>query len=1115
VKQLVRPLYRAALWALVLAIVGSSLFTFTGTVAAASPNYALTGFALQPASFGGYVPAGVTVDLVSQATGVVYTTTVGSGGRFTFTSGGTGQALQPGTWGLWVPPQKNLTLSGSTLPYAVLPQTQNPAYRYLNATQLSPTGTFSWVLLNVLAIPYNSTLKGTVTSNGVPEAGAQVRLLAPTYNGLVLVANTTATNGSFSLLAPFGTWVLQTTFTQGQTLVNTSVLKVASRTPAPLAISLRNYLVTGFSYLASSPGSPVPNVGNATLFDTTSHAVFSTATPPGGYYALGTYNGSFDVVLSTVGYQTTWFPLSVTGPGRSLQDVNVTPVAPAQLGNYATTLNFSGINVAKGTGNLSVATQVVLGNNSVFPLLPNATVGQLWAQLGLDFNRTLSFSAATELSAVQGWVSSLGPFFPAVQAGTAVNSTTFLNPNATPVLTGWTSSCMTFCGLGTGGNISYAWAQTFALNGTLFKNSSTYTISFNFAHPSSSNVYNYTVVLPTGYVLAADSQAPTNTKLVAAGPNGTWTRFTLVSQPSPSAGGTAKFSIVKSAALVANVNVSVSNFAFSTGNILNSTHGNYTVVVGVGQNVTFSALNSTFPAGTNGTLYKWKFGDGGTATTTKATTNHTYTIPTTTTNYTGNLTVTSSGGLTNWTTFHVWVVSSTPTAGIVTNATKGQTKTVGTSTYLYVNWGTVLQINATGSSVATPNVLSIASYGISGRGFKLSGANFTGASGKGYWAHNYSFQFLGNGAYLSNGSVGGHLVPFLGWQYNITLTVWTGTGQSAKTSLVVLVNDTQKPVPVITLLNSAGKTITATGGVVEGTNGTAWVRFSAANSTDPNNGSIVRYYWHVSASNNSSFNIFFNETKVKPNGTYPGRWFLPLVAAGKYTVNLTVFDRNKNWAYTTQALIVSVNSTTRPILSASAINGPTSLTAGSSYTFWTNVTVSAGAKAVAQNITVAWYTTGPDGTGAHSSIGGAPGSVVFYNYTSPGVVNNKSFATGLVVNLSFNKTIRAVLTWSPSSSGNYMLWANATATNEWTGVVNSSKNPGATSLSISVKPNPTTQLLEYVAVAAVVVVVIFLLVWWYRRPSRRARAGRPGGKSTPERGGKKPADEDEEEEDET
>ncbi len=1083
VKPLARTLYRAALWVAVLAIVGSSLFTFSGLAAAASPNYSLTGFVYQPTALGGAVPAGVQVDLVSQATGAVYTTTTGSGGQFTFTASGTSSALAPGWWGLWVPPQTNLTLGGCN-PCAILSQQQNPVYQYLNATELT---TYSpWVVSNVNTLPYNSTLTGNVSSQGIPEPGATVRLLAPSYAGVVLVTNITNINGTYVLKVPFGNWTLQTTFTQGPTLVNTTPVAISSRTPPKVNPSLQSYLVTGKAYLAATPTKPVPNGGNATLYDAATANLYTTTTPAGGYYALGTYPGSFDVVLSTVGYGTTSFPLTVTAPSKVIRDVYLRPVTSAQVGNFTTNLNFTELNVTNGTGTLLVRTLAALGNNSVFAYLPNVTIGQLWSQLGLDYNHSLNFPAA-DLAEVEQFVNSSGPFFPAIQANTLVNATGFIAENSSlaPKVVGFRSTCTTTCGIGSAATINYGWYQNFTLNGTVAKNSSTYSISFGFQHPVSGDTYNYTVELPAGYVLAADTQAPTRTQLVANGPGGTWTKFTLVSLSSANTAGSAKFTIVKAGNLTANINVTSTNFAFSTLNVLNVTHGNYSVVVGVGQNITFSALNSTYPAGTNGTAFAWTFGDGSGTNTTKPTTYHTYTATSGATFFNGTVTITSSGQITNFTWFHVFVVSSAPIAGVTSNATGNQLRTVNGTPYLFVNWSTVLHFNATTSVIATPNLLAISTFSVVGSGFKLPVANYTSSSGGHYW-QNYTLQFLGNGRYLTTGLINGNKVPFLGWQYNLTLTVWTATGKSAKTGIVILVNDTQPPSPAFTLLNSAGKVISGSG-VIEGTNGTAKVSLNAANTTDPNNGSVVRYYWLITNSGNTSIHLGNNTTTVRP---YPYYFLYPMNT--KYTVNLTVWDRNGNHAYTTQTLSVSVNSTTRPIMAAENLTAPTTFTAGTSYTFWTNITVGGGSKAIAYNVTVSWYLLSASGTGSKSYIGGSPGSVVFYNYTSPGVLNNASFATGIIPSLPYNKTVRAQLTWTPSTTGNFILYANATAVNEY-GPDNAA-GTGTVSQSISVKPNPTTELLEVLAVVAAVVVVIVLLIWWYRRPARRG--GGKGGRSS-------------------
>ena len=1088
-------------------MLASTLASIPG-VLGASPSYTLTGYVRQPG--GAPVPAGVQVDLVSRATGTVYTTqTVGSGGQFSFTSANTQGALAPGYWGVFVPPQGNRSFTGCS-PCAALPTNQNPQFAYQSATNLTTTSSPA-VVNGVTVLAYNTTLSGTVSQSGSPEAGAAVRLLAPTYNDVILSNNTTASNGAYTLKVPFGSWVLESIAPGASpNYRNLTQVVIQSRNPAPVNPQIQRYLVSGT--ILSASGGPVASTGNATLFDPAHGDIYSTPTPAGGYYALGTYPGNFtggaqtfDVFVSSVGYATAWYPLTVSSATPVSQDVTVPTVTPAQLGTYATTLDFSGIDPLTGHGNLSVSTVASLGNDTVLPTLPNGTVGQLWTQLGLDYASSPNFSSAL-LPSVYAFFNASGPFFPVAQAQTAVNGTGFVAPSTPETLASASSSCSGTCGPSSSASLNLSWSGRYALNGTVAKNSSSYTISFGFRHPLSADVYNYTVVLPSGYVLEAGTTPPANTALVPDGPGGTWTSFTLASKPSPSAGGTAQFTIVKYSSLTAVVNATVPGyFGFSNANVLNSSEGNYTVEVGVGQNVTFSALNSIYPAGTNGTRFAWNFGDGSSATVSTTSTNHTFTAATATTAYAGTLTVTSSGGLTNSTTFYVWVGAGPVTAAIASNATASQTRTAGATTYLYVNWGTTLRFNATPSraeiSPGAPvaGVLSVAAFTLTSKGFTQS-ANYSAGQGA-YFGSNFTVQFLGAGAYLSNGVVNGTAVPLSGWQYNLSLTVWSGSGQSAKSTLAILVNDTEPPSPSFQILNSAGKSVSGTG-LVAGSNASALVQLNAANSTDPHNGSLVRYSWLVTNSGNSSVHQGINTTSVRP---YPTVWLA--AQSAKYTVNLTVWDLNNNSAYTTQSLSVSVNTTTTPILGAFNLTGPTKLTAGSSYTYWVNVTAQGGAKSVADNVSVAWYLTSPGGT-SRTYIGGSPGSVQFFNYTSPGVVNTVPMATGKIAQLAYNTTVRAQLTWSPSSTGNFVLYANATASNEFYG--NVSAGTGVISMSIAVSPNPTTQLLEYVAIGVVVVVVLLLIIVYYRRRSGRGGSGKSTSRSGLERSRRSEPDDDDE-----
>jgi hypothetical protein len=1112
VKQLVTHLPRAALWVVVLLLLAGTLAT-VATAQASSPSYTLYG---QTRTTGGVgaVPAGVQVDLVSRATGATYTTTTASGGTFSFTTASTSGALVPGYWGVWIPPQSNLSLPGCK-PCGIFSSNQNPQFGFINATALT-TSTYPSILTNVNVVISTGQIGATVKYQGQPVAGAQVQLLAPQYNNFALASNVTATNGTFTLKVPAGSWVLKTTLPGFPNVYNFSAITVSSFEKVTLpTINLASWLFSGTVFQASNPNAGVPNGGNVTLWDGADGYIYSNPTFPGGSYAVGTYPAgfsgttgqSFDVVLSTVGYTTIAYTHTSSGTPFT-QNAYVTPMTAAQRGIYTTTLNFSGINVNTGTGSLSVKTAATLGNDTVFATLPNASIGQMWAQLGLDFNHatTLPFGMLPSLYAFEN---ASGPFFPAVQAGVAINGTTFSPSANSGTLASQSSTCTSgSCGLSSANTINLGWNQVFSLNGSVTKNSGTYTLSFGFQHPTSSDTYNYTVVLPAGYVLSAGTAAPAQSKLVAAGPGNTWTSFTLVSQPSAVNGGSASFTIVKYANLTANVNASVRNFAFSSSNVLNSTHGNYTVVVGLGQNVTFSALNSTYPAGTNGTSFQWVFGDGNHTTTTQPTTNHTYTAATGATPDSGKLTVTSSGGQINSTTFSVWVGEGPVTAVISSNATAAQNRTAGTTPYIFVNWSTVLYFNASASnatispSAPIPGVLSVASYVITAKGFKTT-QNYSVGQGA-YFGSNYSYQFLGAGVYYNNHTtIGGTPVFFKGWQYNLTLTVWDGTGQSAAASLIILVNDTQMPVSGFQILNSLGKPVTGSG-VVTAANLTAKVQFNGVNASDPNNGSITKYYWLVTNSGNSTVHSGWNQTTIKP---YPTAWLAPQTKP--YTVNLTVWDLNGNKGWTTQSLAVTTNSTNAVIMSANNLTGPSSVNSGTSYTFWVNFTTVGGPKSVAQNVQVSFYTTPPSSSN-RAYIAGTPGTVQFFNYTS-GVVNSLPFATGTIPTMNNGTTYRAQITWTPTSTGNFVLYANATASNEYSG--NYNNGPQVISQSITVNPNPTTQLLEYVAIIVAVIAVILAIFFLYRRRTRRTvvtrTTTRSGGRS------KTTTTEDDEDDDDT
>ncbi len=321
-------------------------------------------------------------------------------------------------------------------------------------------------------------------------------------------------------------------------------------------------------------------------------------------------------------------------------------------------------------------------------------------------------------------------------------------------------------------------------------------------------------------------------------------------------------------------------------------------------------------------------------------------------------------------------------------------------------------------------------------------------------------------------------------------------------------NDTEKPTPAFALQNAAGKTISGSGLQV-GLNDSAKVVLNAANSTDPHNGSLVKYYWLITNPSNTSVHLGANYTAVKPNSSLPSEWLNPQLKP--YVVNLTVWDLNGNRAFTNQTLTVSPNTTYRPIMAANNLTAPSTYQVGSSYTIWVNVTVGGGSLAVAKNVSVRFYTLSPSGTGNPNNIAGSPGTVQFFNYTG-GVVGATPLATGVLPTLAFNKTVRAEIQWSPGTTGNFVLYANVSAQNEYAGdYVN---GPQTVTQSITVNPNPTTTLLIDIGIVVAVIAVIAAIVFLYLRSRRKGGTSKSGGRSTSDRKAKdKDDDEDEDEDD--
>jgi hypothetical protein len=1085
------------LWALVILILAGVLFSLP-LVRAADPSYSVSGFVRQSTGFG--AAAGVTVDLISSATHQILTAKTAIGGGYSFTTASTGGALIPGWWGLYVPNQAFVT-SSQCVPYcAALSRSSTATYYYLNASALTK-GFIAAPITYVDTPTYSSTLAGTVLSGGTGIAGAQLLLVAAGWNSFVLNNQTTNATGGYSIAAPKGTWQVQAMIPGAPGSFNISQVTIGAgkKTFNP---SINLFLVSG-SMLSSVTGGPLPNGGNATLIDETNGLAWSVATPPGGSYALGAYGAgfgtgaqSFTVILSGVGFGTVSFPVTVSGGSPSIsKDVTLPAINPPAT--YLTTLNFS-----TGFNKLAVNTTAKLGNYSTFPNLANASVGQLWAQLGLVFQHTLSFNPTlpTGLAAVTAWIKGHGPTFPADQAGLTINKTTYTQPGSPPSNAfSLTSTCTSgTCGPATGGSLTYTWVQSYNSSSGVPSGLGSYLLSFPFRHPTHAEAYNYSVILPVGYALKGNAPAPPGSTIVAAGPlvSGahTYTRFILQSLSYNTTSSIANLTINKySARPVANVNVTSSNFAFSRLNILDSSHSNYSALVGTGVNITFSGQNSTYEPGTSGIWYSFNFGDSGTSASSSTVAYHTYASPGV---YHGILNVTASSGLQNQTTFTVYVGSGTPTAVISTNATAAQTfKAGGGQTYYMINWSRTLSFNAAQSTSSTgvgvKGVISVSNWAFTSNGFAPTPNNLSAGTGANPLG-NVSRQFLGAGAYLSTTSVNGTVVNYFGWRYAVILTVFDYAGHPASATATVLVRDAEKPIAAATVLDLKGRPVNS---VIEGSDRLAHLQLSAANSSDPHNGSIVTYNWSVTNSANLSAGQGpFIKTSSAP---FP----VTLAPQGKpYTVSLTVVDRAGNKATATVSLTVGVNITTRPVLTSgnlTLVPSSHTLTDGSGVTIWVNVTNTGGTASVGQFVQVTFYILSPLGSGSRIAVGGSPATVTFFNFTSAGVVNTVPFATGSVT-LGFNKTVRAQVHWTPARSGNFNLYANATASNEF--VTYYGPNV-AGPIGITINQSPTVLAEEYGGIAAGAVAVILALIFFYRRRRSGGTFFRSTTKTTTTRAG--------------
>ncbi len=1023
-----------------------------------------------------------------------------------------------------LPTHQAAALPGSTVSVKIdiFPQSANCAISfggttYANgATFTGGTGNYS---ITAEACSGAAFTNWSATAGPIVNSLASTTSIDVTASGYLNASYTTAL-ASFTLTnVPHGTWTLYTYgYSNGSTTYDRYSYISTSLTPDTKSVFYQNVtlsdnFVSGH-YLPNTLTFNAPS--NITIWDSNTSQAYTTYQPASGstFFQTGVYPGlstptntTFLVFLAPQGYNSTWHEFKVSDGSGKFGSVNYPNFMPPIHQENSTYTNTS---ITLGLTNSSwryafsanVSSQASWTNDGTFAQLPNASVGNLWAQLGFDFNAGRPSVNSAAFTKFTQWLSATGPIYPVQAMGLGMNGTVFqtgTNVTLAPAFPGIENYSSAL-------GLHYNSWSNYSLGKTLPANSSSYHLSVGFNYPSVGEYANYTVHLPTGFVLKNGTAAPAGTSIVPSGPVGPgghlWTSFTILPSPYSRTSGVANFTIYKVGNVSAIVNVTSSNFAFSSKNILNSTLDNYTVEVGSNTNDSYTATHSLVPATMNVTSFVWNFTSSPSASCvnsngfTNLTAQCVYSNVSTVHHifstggvYHGTLTLRTSGGVSNTTRFTTYVDNSPPSAHISVNNTH-VTALNATLGYLYVNWSTLLHFNATGS---VDEIVAGGGNGTSNLG-NISVANWTIQAGSTHhWVNytvgggakvfnNVSYQFLGAGTYVKhNLTVDGTQLSLTGWEYSVTLTLWDAGGKRANATLYLLVNDTEKPVAVATVQNAQGKNIT--GGLVEQQNHTAEVQLLDNYSYDPHNGSLAQYSWSVQNSKGehiSACNV--NKTgRCYWNSTSNGKWFLWLApSTGAYNFTLNVTDLAGNKANTTYPVTVAQNLTFRPIITVSNLTASsTTMTDGSSYTISVTVNNTAFAKATAYNVTANFYVSGANGNG-NQSIGSSPGQVKWFGYVGS-VVNSSSSYTGILPAEKANQTWKAQITYTPPSgfTGTKEIWVNVTASNEFSGEYSSHAN--IASISVTINPNPLTQDLEYVAIAVAAVVIIVVAVLFYRR----------------------------------
>jgi len=489
------------------------------------------------------------------------------------------------------------------------------------------------------------------------------------------------------------------------------------------------------------------------------------------------------------------------------------------------------------------------------------------------------------------------------------------------------------------------------------------------------NIYNYYVNIPAEYELSnnitnAQSSGYINT-IHVYNPNTPYVTMILKQRKSPQ--------IVLSAS---TVNLYWNNIITSRNYILNSSSSNFTIIVPAGKTVSINA--SSVPIDMVRQWYTWKqmtFNwsvDGSTYLNGVGDSNLTYTFSAGI--HKVMLSITDVGNNTNSTYLYVYADGAYPTSYSQISVLSNSTSVISWNVY-YSNSSVFYKYKNTSSSVSVSNYkVSLPEITVNEEvqlNLKVTDIQDTLNGQTKSYSQIYVIWNIDGTKYTGKSITYTFGYPTrnkLDW---INVTYSDQVNNSVTVSIPVFVKDTLKPVPVITFLNSTGKSVTQ---ILQGNN----VTLSSNGTYDPQNGTVVMYNWTVK-SGNKILSPNSNYTIISGNMTSPSVT-LKFSQYGTYEIMLNISDRSGNYNVTVR------NLTVVPVAPDLIINNVTwhgNFTEGSTGTFYVNVT----------------------------NTGNAPATT----YTVALYVNNKVVLNKTYTNLLENKTQMVKISWTPPSAGNFTL----------------------------------------------------------------------------------------------